>query len=94
MSERGIGRGTERLKAAPEWVEDREKAEAGLVGEAAEAEKAEAKNEATYLAAEAGVSGWHKQHRIQSFFVRRGFMQPTALAGLEAKTRGRPRCVA
>ena len=85
MSERGIGAELERLKAAPEWVEDREKAEAGLVGEAAEAEKAEAKNEATYLAAEAGVSGWHKQHRIQSFFVRRGFMQPTALAGLEQK---------
>ena len=85
MSAKGIGAELERLKAAPEWVEDREKAEAGLVGEAAEAEKAEAKNESSYLAAEAGVAGWHKDHRIQSFFVRRGFMQPKALAGLEEK---------
>ena len=85
MSQKEIGAEIERLKAAPEWVENREKAEAGLVGEAARSEKAEAKNEASYLAAEAGVAKWHEKHRIQSFFVRRGFMQPKALAGLEEK---------
>ena len=35
MSAKGIGAEIERLRAAPEWGENREKTEAGLVGEAA-----------------------------------------------------------